>query len=265
MELVNKLTIIVYIGDLGSGKTLACLQQALVLYQYYQDIGIKDYKIYSNITFQFPKKWKIKFERFTSQREIDKIHKGAVVFDEMWSFADSRFSSSKKNKFFSQWSIKTRKRFLDLLITEQGENFLDKRIRIITNVIAYPEQRDLNLDLTRELGFNVYNFTVVSCFNPKMKMRKPMVYNFYNPPLFALYDTFEEPDKIKQESYLDYLEELEQRILKDKILGYIPTKTERISHLAEEYGLSIRKAKLYHKILFEIDEKEEILALIRKK
>lgn len=259
------MTIIVYIGDLGSGKTLAGLQQALIFYEYYQSIGITDYKIYSNIRLNFPKKWKIEFERFTSQSDIEQINKGAVLFDEMWSFADSRFSSSKKNKFYSQWSIKTRKRFLDLLITEQGENFIDKRIRIITDVIAFPEQRDLNIELTRENGFNVYNFTVVYCFKPKKKIQEPYIYNFYNPPLFELYNTFEEPDKIKEDSYLDYLEELEEKIVKDKVLQYIPTKTERISHLAEEYKLSIRKAKLYHKILFEIDEKEEILALVKKK
>lgn len=259
------MVIVVYIGDLGSGKTLSAIQQALVLYAYYKEIGIEDYKIYSNIRLSFPKRWKIPFVRFSSQKEIENIKKGAVVFDEMWSFADSRFSSSKKNKFYSQWSIKTRKRFLDLLITEQGENFIDKRIRIITDVIAFPEQRELNIELTREKGFNVYDFTVVYCFKPKVKSQEPYVYNFYNPPLFNLFDTFEEPDKITEDSYLDYLEELEQKILKDKVLGYLPTKTERVSHLAEEYKLSVRKAKLYHKILFEIDEKDEILALVKKR
>jgi len=121
--------IIVYIGNLGSGKTLTALYLSIYLYSYYKKI-YPDYKIYANIRLKLDKIG-VEWQYFNKESDLDDGKHGVVLFDEMWKWCDSRLSGSKKNRFLSRWSIVTRKRKLSLLATEQYEKLIDKRIREI--------------------------------------------------------------------------------------------------------------------------------------
>jgi len=238
---------ITYIGNVGSGKTLAALQQCLKLYVAFEPM-FSDFKIYSNISLEFPEQENIAFEFFDGADDIEKLSNGAVLYDEMWKDADSRLSTTAKNKFLSRWSIITRKRRIHLLTTEQSEKQLDVRIRRIMHYIGYPYQYDINTELTQKRGELTFDNTGVLMIPVNDSPGKPWEYSFINRHFWDFYDTYEEPQSFEQ-SYDQQLEILEKKIIADKLLRLMQNKTEFRAALIDKYSLSASRATVVTRLL----------------
>ena len=137
------------LGELGKGKTATASYMALNYY-------MKGHKIYSNYKIQIPvapafgmgmctnpaeMTFKSVAEMVTSYNDVERIHNGYAVFDELWSWLDSRMSSSHQNKFISGILLKSRKRGFNLIYTCQGLHQIEKRIRGITDYLIIPDKR----------------------------------------------------------------------------------------------------------------------------
>jgi hypothetical protein len=238
---------ITYIGNIGSGKTLAALQQSLILYINYQPLFL-DFKVFSNISLEFPEEENIVFEFFNGADDTDKLINGVVLYDEMWKDADARLSTTKKNKFLSQWSIITRKRKLHLLTTEQSEKQLDVRIRRIMHYIGYPYQFNINTELTQKRGELTFDNTGVLMIPVNQSPGQPWEYSFENKFFWNFYDTYEEPKSFEL-SYDEQLEVLERKILADKLLESMVTKSEYKSVLMDKYSLSAARSTIILRVL----------------
>lgn len=134
--------ITVFVGGLGSGKTL-CLTWLILLY--YKKL----YPIFSNYHLKYIDYQYIEPELQEGENKkqsgdelvtmIDGISNGFLALDELWLMLDSRASFSKQNKFISKILIKSRKRKIDIGYTSQDFMQTEKRLRKITDVIGYPQ------------------------------------------------------------------------------------------------------------------------------
>lgn len=107
------------------------------------------------------------------------FQKGAFGFDEIWISVDSRASTSKINRFISQWVNQTRKKQLIFFYTTQTLDQVDLRIRNATNVLIYVEHAR---------GY----FTLSFIDNlSKRVFRRLKVEERYMRPFYSVYDTFE--------------------------------------------------------------------------
>lgn len=97
----------------------------------------------------------------------------------LWTWADSRVSGSKKNKFITMVLAKSRKRGINIGYTAQYFRSVDVRIRTVTDFLAVPT---LNNKET------ICKLMIYS--NPSMRPQR--VFKFRTYPLFQLYDTKEE-------------------------------------------------------------------------
>ena len=100
----------------------------------------------------------------------------------MWTWADSRLSGSKKNKFLTLVLAKSRKRGIHIGYTAQYFKSIDIRIRNVTDFLAFPQ---LNAP---ETFCRLYVYS-----NPSMQMVK--LYRFKTAEIFPLYDTSEEVEE----------------------------------------------------------------------
>lgn len=238
---------ITYIGNVGSGKTLAALQQALKLYVSFEPL-FSGFKLFANISLDFPEEENINFEFFEGAEDIDKLVNGVVLYDEMWKDADARLSQTKKNEFLSQWGIITRKRKLHLLTTEQYERLLDIRIRRIMHYIGYPHQFNSNTELTQKRGELTFDNTSVLMIPVNDSPGRPWQYSFQNNFFWSFYDTFEEPHSFEH-SYEDQIASLEKKIITDEFLHGMKTKVEYMSVLTDKYKLSSARARIVYRLL----------------
>jgi len=245
---------IVYIGNLGSGKTLTALYMSLLLYREYRKI-YPGYKIYSNIRLKLDQ-LNIDWEYFNKETDLDNINYGVVLFDEMWKWCDSRLSGSNLNRFLSSWSVITRKRKLSLLVTEQYEKMLDKRIREITNYIAYPRQENYSEELTQKFGEPTYLNTTCIYIPVNNSGRKIFQDTIYNPPLFELFDTTEEPEEFG-ETFEEYFERFKREVILDGGIFKFERKSERLDYICEKFGVPLRKARIVYRMVLDELESEE--------
>lgn len=115
------------VGELGAGKTLTLTY--LALRQWLQ----KGRRIYANYTF-----YGVPYFRVDSVQDIDEMSNGFAAMDEFWLWIDSRASVSLKNRLIGNILLKSRKRGLTIAYTTQSFDQIDKRIRKVTDFIAYP-------------------------------------------------------------------------------------------------------------------------------
>lgn len=157
-------------GNLGSGKTLTATYLAS---RYFME----GKKIYSNYGLKL-----IPHERIYSIRELNNIREGVFVADELWTWIDSRMSQKAVNKVTSLVLAKSRKRDLTIVWTAQLVGTIEKRIRLLTEKILFPE--------TFPKGSDKVDYVKVNVCDRKLNPVGSFV--FPAKPYFRLYDTNEE-------------------------------------------------------------------------
>ena len=242
-----------YVGIPGTGKTLAATQQACMLWLKNQTFGNLEYRIYANINLYLPEPIDKAFTKITSYDEIEGIINGVFLFDEMWDWVDSRVPMSKQNRFWSRWSIRTRKTNLDLLYTEQYELLIDVRIRKITEFLCRPHQEDVNYELTytNEYRREVYNYTIVKVVPLKNPEAIPEEYIIDNQVWFDKFDTMEVPDELSGGTYVDEARKLIPKVAKDSVIDLYKTKGEQTGHIEKFYKVNQQTARLVWYCIYE--------------
>jgi len=205
------MTLMAIVGDLGSGKTLSLTFLAWHYYLKWQ----KSRPIYANYhlnLFYQSKDGKVKkipYQYISDPDDLDKVRNGFFAGDELWIWLDSRASASKRNRFTSMILLKSRKRDMDIVYTTQTFGQVDRRVRNVTDFIAFPV---LSKDQTWCQLFIFTNHTYR--FMKKMK--------FYAPAFFPMYDTTEEIDT---ETEKKALPQVRKEILKACRMGLFSKKT----------------------------------------
>lgn len=176
------MVLIAIVSELGAGKTLSLTYLAYRKY-------LKGMTVFANYHITFPK-----FSNFKEpdvryvRKMVDflNMREGFFAGDELWMSCDSRMSATKKNKFITSILGKSRKRGIHIGYTTQNFHQMDKRIRDVTDFIAFPQ---LNKD---ESICRLEVFTL-----PQMTPMQS--YKFRTAPLFKMYDTNEEVEPFESE------------------------------------------------------------------
>lgn len=123
----------IYIGLLGSGKTLSMVRDMIKDKQ-------KGKKIITNLVTNFEKTEISKefFEDF-SKDKTEELFDVTLGIDELHIFLDSRRSTSKKNTATSYFILQTRKRRVTLRGTSQFFNQIEVRLRNVTDYLTQCE------------------------------------------------------------------------------------------------------------------------------
>ena len=117
-------------GDLGSGKTICIVKEAL---RYHRKHPLN--KIYSNIELLT-----IPYVPIDSASAFFEIEKSCfVLLDELWHLADSRKSMAVINDVLSMLLLRSRKRDWVVGYSQQWYTQTDIRIRFITDVWIEPQ------------------------------------------------------------------------------------------------------------------------------
>jgi hypothetical protein len=172
------MTLIGILGELGVGKTLSLTWFALRhIVKYHGQRAI-----YSNYHFN-----NIDYYYIEHPDQIDIVREGFCALDELWSWADSRTSASKRNRFISKILLKSRKRDMDIGYTAQDWSQVEKRIRKVTDLIALPHFNDKS------------HICTVQIYTKRLEPIK--LFRFRAPLIYPYYDTTEEiltPEEIEQ-------------------------------------------------------------------
>lgn len=168
--------IIVYVGGMGSGKTLSAVREA---YQYH----LKGLKVLSNMKLSFPHQFITSKDIIEFAKQKQGLYNCVVVLDEMHIFLDSRRSVSKKNLISSYFITQTRKQKVKLIGTTQHRHQLDKRVRDNTDAFIDCEKVEIPYTFDGEDILIVYNY--INTRNRNSMDR------FIGNKYFNLYDTEE--------------------------------------------------------------------------
>ena len=142
----------------------------------------KKKKIFSNYNFYgFP------FTKIDSLPNLDQMREGFFAGDELWLWVDSRATRDKRNQVVSSILLKSRKRDITIAYTSKNLHQVDKRIKDITDFVAYPMMSPDN------------SFCRVEIFHgskPSISSRmKPPMY-FLVEPVISMFNTYEEIQNI---------------------------------------------------------------------
>lgn len=169
--------IILYVGHVGSGKTLTMIKDALI----YHNQGRKIYRNFKGC----------KFGSYISNKKITNLNKHSdvrdcvLLIDETQINFDSRMHYSPSNKNFSNFIQQIRKRRIILLLATQFANTIDLRIRQHVNYLVYPKYFE-DLQVCQVTYLDMMSIDNLSD-NPAQAMT---VYEA--EPLFSVFDTYEE-------------------------------------------------------------------------
>lgn len=172
------------VGELGSGKTLALAYLSWI--NWYK----KGRMIFSNfMLYGFP------FYPVRTIPNLDRMKKGFFAGDELWLWVDSRTTKNERNRIISKILLKSRKREITIAYTTQSIHQIDKRIRDITDFVAYPIMSVDN------------SYCRLETFRgpkPSMGTRiRPPTY-FMCEPVYAIYNTYEEIQLIDESDKEEY-------------------------------------------------------------
>lgn len=168
--------IVVYVGSMGSGKTLSMIKEAHAYFK-------QGYKVLSNMNLRFP------HTKITNNFIIDfvknkkEIYDSVILVDELHTFMDSRRSVGKKNLLGSYFVTQTRKQRVKLLGTTQHRHQIDKRIRDNTTAFIDCEKIELPIIYKENKVLLITNH-----INTKNSYKKAV---FIGNDYFDLYDTEE--------------------------------------------------------------------------
>jgi hypothetical protein len=115
-------------GDLGSGKTLGTVLFARSL--------SKIEPVLSNFKINFPNCSLVEPQQLITM----KYEKALVILDEAYGWLESRVSSSKVNRYMSYVLFQSRKRGLDIMLTEQVPSSIDLRFEYLYQMIVNCEE-----------------------------------------------------------------------------------------------------------------------------
>lgn len=134
--------VVCFMGTLGSGKTLH------MTYQSYWSARMLNIPVYGNYEADFPGFQRpvgtyaaplalpapdVGYNRLNGLRHLTSVENGLLAIDEMQSILDSR--SFAKNVDITQWLMLIRKMGLGLFYTTQHIDFVDIRLRQITDFV----------------------------------------------------------------------------------------------------------------------------------
>jgi hypothetical protein len=166
------------VGELGSGKTLA------LSYLAWNNWYKKGKKVFANYNFYgFP------FTPVRTLPDLDKMKEGFFAGDELWLWLDSRATKNQKSLMVSSILLKSRKRGITIAYTTQSIHQVEKRIRDVTDFIAYPLMSVDNSWCRLEI-FRGPKPSISTRINPPIY--------FLCEPIFAIYNTYEEVHAISE-------------------------------------------------------------------
>jgi len=153
-------------GSMGTGKTLT-----MVMLMQYLHMSAKA-KLGGNFSL-------IGAQRINRSSQLWQFDDGVFGFDEMWISMDSRASSSKVNRFISQWVNQSRKKKLVFFYTTQHIRQLDVRVRNATDIL-----------IVLEKNHETFILTFVD-FQYRKILRRIKIDERFLRPFYAMYDTYE--------------------------------------------------------------------------
>lgn len=158
-----------YVGDVGSGKTLMTTGLAM------SDSRL----VLANYNIKIPNFKPLKPEMLLT---LDESQPALVILDEAYAWLESRRSGTPMPIYMSYILFQSRKRFIDILMTDQIEGTIETRYRQMLNwrVECYAEG---------ELGFS-YHFYKRARGGFRGPFRKFLPMNKAEP-IFPYYDTLE--------------------------------------------------------------------------
>lgn len=181
--------IILFIGQVGSGKTLSMTWEG---WQYYT----QGYQVYSNYSLTFPefpgcKKPILLTKKLfdTMIKEKHQLQNAVILLDEIHIWIDSRGSMEKKRKGITYFILQTRKRNVRLLATTQHPHQVDKRLRDSVDILSFCSNMSNKSSLVKDPNTKVM-IMQQSVFQWREGM-KPKVRVLHANPIYKLFDTKE--------------------------------------------------------------------------
>lgn len=234
------MTIIVFSGNLGSGKTLA---MSIMLYINYLSgsLAYANYKVTG-----YP------VERITNTYVLKSLTKDWKTFalDEFYLDMDSRQSGKSNNIDMSRKILQFRKRNIDAFITSQSLGFLDNRLRLLVGLIVYPETifiRDKPVCVVCHYTTNKHIlFHDLNLIKKLPSFTLPVIIDGFN--ISEHYDT----DEIVESLELEETEDIKDLIKKYKMFD--GTKASLKSILNIEHKMNISKAGVIGDYIFYQNE-----------
>lgn len=181
----NKPKIIGFFGKMGCGKTM--LMTGFGLYH-----ANKGTKIYSNYHLK-----NIDYTPITNIDDLQKMHDGVALLDELWIWLNARRSSRKLNIELSKIVFLNRKRGMTLYFTAQLYRQIDILIKEVTDLVIHPSIRPFN-DQNGNIEYRLSWFwedPYTSLNHPCDELGRPKGFVWYDKPLSYLgsfYDTKQE-------------------------------------------------------------------------
>jgi hypothetical protein len=185
------------VGGLGSGKTATLTFMGLMYHA-------QGFKLYSNYNISFG--GSPLSECVYSNDDLDRVKDGYFLGDELWSWVDSRMSSSHANKFVSNILLRSRKRGFNLIYTAQNFHQIDKRIRDITDYIILPvsfirkDDMDIKIrqSILKPISLKPYlPYTFIGAFVLDADFERVVdTFTFKLEPITKIYDTSEEVEEL---------------------------------------------------------------------
>jgi hypothetical protein len=160
------MTLISLVGDVGSGKTLFATY-----------LASKDNRpIFSNYKIKLPTYTDLKPETLTSLTSSC-----LVIIDEAYTWLESRLSGRNINLYLSYILFQSRKRGLDIILTDQLIGTIDVRFRQLTNYEIYCQNIETGFEYTIHKVNRYANYKPMKLLMPYSTAEK----------IFPLYDSWE--------------------------------------------------------------------------
>lgn len=232
-----------FTGDVGGGKTLFCTQ-----------IALHDKRpIYSNYKINLPNYHDLKPEMLSTLTEST-----LVIIDEAYTWLESRLSGRNINLYLTYILFQSRKRNLDILITDQLVGTIDLRFRAMTN---YEIQCNKIIDselVTNENpeGILGFEYTIYKCERGifKYKISKLLMPYDIAQTIFPFYDTKQIISSIDDSLLLNITQD-KRSILEDvddvvnKLLEKYPAKSIT-KGIVSDYCLRNNRPPTYIDIIY---------------
>ena len=133
--------IIIFVGTMGSGKSLSMVKEA---YNYY----LQGFRILTNMTLNFPSEIVTAKDIQQFAKNQENLYNTVILIDELHIFMDSRRSGSTKNVMGSYFVTQTRKQKVKLLATTQHRHQIDRRVRDNTDCFIDCEKIELPINFS---------------------------------------------------------------------------------------------------------------------
>jgi hypothetical protein len=224
------MTLVSILGDMGSGKTLLATYFALN----------DKRKVYSNYEIKIKNYRDLKPEMLAVMNEPS-----LIIIDEAYTWIESRRSGSDPNQFFSYILFQSRKREMDILLTNQLRSTIDVRFRNLTNYEIYAQHLP-------DIGFEYY-LIKKSSFNTYRPMRFILPYKLAEK-IYPKYNSWELINPIDDNLLLSVSEDKSSIIAEtdshvDKLLKKAPAN-KYTRGIIVDYCLRNNLPKVYIDMIF---------------